>query len=292
MSSRVDEPPRSVSRILALGLPSTDTVIPERPHWSAVFSHEFLGVDRCSDGWLAVGYSTDDTDPDAEVYGTIDDLWDTHADADRIVVDVPIGLRDWGDDTDVRRCDDLAQAVVGPRYRSVFTAPSRPAVERAVTGATALDVSQTNREVTGKGLSAQARSIAPTVHEVDRLLREGGGDPTTLVEGHPEVAFRAFGHQDLAHSKGTAVGVVDRTRVLRAVPGYGHGDWTGLVDSLRERGQNAGLDDLLDGVALALTATAPDDEFQRLPRDPTSGSEGLPEQIVYRRDAPFDVDET
>ena len=74
MSSRVDEPPRSVSRILALGLPSTDTVIPERPHWSAVFSREFLGVARCPDGWLAVGYSTDDTDPDAAVYDDVEAL--------------------------------------------------------------------------------------------------------------------------------------------------------------------------------------------------------------------------
>jgi predicted RNase H-like nuclease len=254
-----------------------------------VFSHEFLGVDRCPDGWLAVGYSADDTDPDAAVYDTIDGLWNAHADAERIVVDAPIGLRDWGDDADSRRCDDLARDVVGPRYRSVFTAPSRPAVDRAVTGATTLDVSQTNREVTGKGLSVQARSIAPAVHEVDQLLREGDGDPSTLVEGHPEVAFRAFGHQDLAHSKRTAVGVVDRTRVLRAVPEYGHGDWTGLVDSLRERDQNAGLDDLLDALVLALAAMAPDEEFQRLPPDPPTDSEGLPMQMVYRRDEPFDV---
>ena len=63
-----------------------------------MFSHEFLGVDRCSDGWLAVGYSRDDTDPDAAVYEAIDALWDAHADAERIVVDVPIGLRDRGDD--------------------------------------------------------------------------------------------------------------------------------------------------------------------------------------------------
>lgn len=256
-----------------------------------MFSHEFLGVDRCSDGWLAVGYATDDTDPDAAVYDTIDALWDAHADAERIVVDVPIGLRDWGDDADSRRCDDLARAIVGPRYRSVFTAPSRPAVERAVTGATPLDVSQTNREVTGKGLSAQARSIAPAIHEVDQLLRAGDGDPTVLVEGHPEVAFRAFHHHALVHPKGTAVGTVDRTRVLRAVPEYESGDWTGLVDSLREREQNAGLDDLFDAIALALTAMAPDEEFRTLPRDPPTDSEGLPVQMVYRRAEPFDVDD-
>ena len=48
--------------------------MPERPHWSAVFSREFFGVDRCSDGWLAVGYSRDDTDPDAAVYDDVDAL--------------------------------------------------------------------------------------------------------------------------------------------------------------------------------------------------------------------------
>jgi predicted RNase H-like nuclease len=269
---------------------ATDTVIPERSHYPAVFSHEFLGVDRCPDGWLAVGYSRDDVAPDAAVYDDIGALWDAHAGAARIVVGVPIGLRDRGDDADSRRCDDLARAVVGPRHRSVVTAPSRPAVERIVTGATPVDVSQTNRGVTGEGLSPRARRLAPAVHEVDQLLRAGDGDPTVLVEGHPELAFRAFHHQDLAHSKGTAVGTVERTRVLRAVPEYGHGDWTGLVDSLRERGQDAGLDDLLDAVALALTAMAPADEVQRLPRDPSTDGEGLPVQMVYRRAEPFDVD--
>jgi predicted RNase H-like nuclease len=255
-----------------------------------VFSHDFLGVDRCADGWLAVGYSRDDVDPDAAVHEAIDALWDAHADAGRIVVDVPIGLRDRGDDANTRRPDDLARSAVGPRYRSVFTAPSRPAVEAAATGATHAEASETNREVTGKGLSAQAWGIAPAIHEVDRLLRCGPGDPGVLVEGHPEVAFRAFHHRDLAHSKQTAVGVVDRTRVLRAVPEYGHGHWTGLVDSLRTRGQNAGLDDLLDATVLALTAMASEADLGRLPSDPSTDSEGLPTQMVYRRDGSFGVD--
>jgi predicted RNase H-like nuclease len=43
-----------------------------------------------------------------------------------------------------------------------------------------------------------------------------------------------------------------------------------------------GIDDVLDAFALALTACAPHDEFQRLPSDPPEDTRGLPMQMVYR----------
>jgi len=39
---------------------------------------------------------------------------------------------------------------------------------------------------------------------------------------------------------------------------------------------------VLDAFALALTACAPHDEFQRLPSDPPEDTRGLPMQMVYR----------
>jgi predicted RNase H-like nuclease len=256
----------------------------------------FLGVDRAGGAWLAVGYGGGD-DPAVGVYNSMADLWADHGDrAERVVVDVPVGLLDLpesdrpADDRRTRACDDRARAVVGPRSSSVFPAPSRPAVAAAVGGESHEAVSDRNRAVTGTGLSARARALASAIDEVDRFLREGPGDPEVVVEGHPELCFRAFAVDHLAASKHSAVGVVERMRALRPVPEYGHGDWVTLADRLRDREENAGFDDLFDALALALTAAAPAEAFRRLPPDPPTDDAGLPMQMVYRRDEAFAVE--
>lgn len=61
--------------------------------------------------------------------------------------------------------------------------------------------------------------------------------------------------------------------------------------SLRESGQDAGLDDLLNALARALMARVSDVELQRLP-DYDASAEDLPMQMVYRREEAFvDSDE-
>ncbi len=52
----------------------------------------YVGVDGCPDGWIAVVYSDADF-VGASFYENISDLWDDHSDAERILVDIPIGLR-------------------------------------------------------------------------------------------------------------------------------------------------------------------------------------------------------
>jgi predicted RNase H-like nuclease len=64
-------------------------------------------------------------------------------------------------------------------------------------------------------------------------------------------------------------------------------DWRSLVERLRDSGQDAGLDDLLDALALALTAQASEDELQRLPDYDTTDNE-FPMQMAYRRGTPFE----
>jgi hypothetical protein len=67
-------------------------------------------------------------------------------------------------------------------------------------------------------------------------------------------------------------------------------DWRSLAGSLRDSGQDAGLDELLDALALALTARASDAELQRLP-DFDVGDDEFPVQLVYRRESPFETSE-
>lgn len=257
-----------------------------------------IGVDRDGSDWVAVGYSRGGS-VGAAVYETISDLWTVHGDsADRIVVDVPIGLCGSVEDADPagklengelsRRCDDLARDVVGPRSSSVFTAPCREAVEESAKGASYSEVNATNREHTGKGLMRQAASIAPCIAEVDELLR-GEGDAAVLVEGHPEVCFRALADRELQYNKQTAPGVVERLSALESTDEYEHCTWRRLTRALAADGHSTGLDDILDALALAVTALAPPAEFQTLPSDPPTDDEGLPMQMVYRREEPFEV---
>lgn len=259
-------------------------------------SWQYVGVDWDSGGWIAVGY-TESGEPEAASFESIAEFWDKYgADAIRTVVDVPIGLcgsrdqPDWGpeDDELSRECDDLARAVIGPRSSSVFTAPCKAAVEAAANGDSYDEVNQMNRDHTGKGLMQQAANIASGIREVEELILDQEVKDR-LLEGHPEVCFRAFADGNLEFNKKTAPGMAERLKALEDATGYDEGTWLALAESLGNDGQATGTDDLLDALALALTAKAEEDEFQKLPENPLEDFEGLPMQMVYRRPEPFDV---
>lgn len=257
-----------------------------------------IGVDWDSGAWIAVGYP-DQGDPAVAMFDTIEALWATHgATAERIVVDVPVGLCESCEipagcvETNgelSRRCDDLARSVIGPRSSSVFTAPCREAARAAAAGAAYTDVNQTNKARTGKGLMQQAANIAAGIVEVEELLLLGAGDPSTLVEGHPEVSFRAFADDGLQFNKRTAPGMAERLAALEAATEYEQGTWRRLAASLGDGGHDAGADDLLDALGLALTAKAPQADLHTLPPEPPTDAEGLPMQMVYRRPRQFEI---
>ena len=69
------------------------------------------------------------------------------------------------------------------------------------------------------------------------------------------------------------------------------GTWRRLAETLSEMGHGTGADDLLDALSLALTASAPADEFHQLPPNPPTDATGIPMQMVYRRPEPFDIDD-
>jgi len=255
-------------------------------------SAQYVGVDWSSGEWVSIAYTDESEPPSVEVFEEIAGVWDHYGEsAHRIVVDVPIGLCESleseacscvEEDGELsRRCDDLARKVIGSQYRSVFTAPARGAAKLAAAGADHSDISDKNEELTGKRLTQQAVGIAAGIVEVDNLL-QGDGDPEVLVEGHPEVCFRALSGTPLEHSKHTAAGVAERLAVLRNVDEYTRGDWHTVARELGSEGHRVALDDVLDAFALALTACAPKEELYRLPSDPTHDAEGLPMQMVYR----------
>lgn len=257
----------------------------------------YVGVDWDSGGWIAVGYSGDGS-PVADAFETVEDLWTAHgADAERMVVDIPIGLctsREATAGCEVtdgelsRCCDRLARAVVGRRSPSVFTPPCRAAARAAAEDADYSTVNSLNREQTGKGLMRQAANIADGIVQTEDLLLDRG-IADTVVESHPEVCFRAFAAGPLGFNKRTAPGMNERLAALESSTGYERGTWRRLAERLGERGHRAGADDLLDALALALTASAPEGQQQSLPADPPTDQRGLPVQIVYRRSDPFET---
>ena len=218
----------------------------------------------------------------------------------RILIDVPIGLCEdvETDDADAfhvddggisRICDGIARSLLGARSSSVFPCPCRSAARMAAEDRSYGAINAENRRRTGKGLSRQAANISAGIHRVEKLLLDGPADPDCLLEAHPELCFRAFaGDESLRHYKRCAEGIDERLTLLEQFSEYHKGDWRRLTRQLADDYDGrTGMDDLVDAIALAISAAAPDDHFHSLPAHPPRDATGLPMQMVYRRDKMF-----
>lgn len=263
-----------------------------------------VGVDWCSGGWLAVAYEDHSYD-EVTLHDTVEEVWDYHKDAKRILIDVPIGLvsKELREDSTgelSRDCDTLARLVVGPRYRSVFTPPSREAVEEITNAKSHSEISAVNEDVTGRGLSTQAIAIGEGIAEVDAFLRDRkeNGVGERLLEAHPEVCFRAFAESEFTYSKKQAPGYGERLRALTTMIDEPEGVVRTITADLIEEEQGGDadeseieLDDVIDALVLAVTACAPDEQLQRLPPEPSRDAHGLPMQMVYRAEEELETTE-
>lgn len=232
----------------------------------------YVGADGCPDGWIAVVY--DDGFETARFHPDIESLWDAYADADRILLDVPIGLRT--DSSEPRACDSAARSVLSPeRHHSVFPTPVRAAAHEDSYEA----AKRTQERLTDGSLNRQAWGIAPKIAAVDEFLQATPAAWGTVRECHPEVCFWAFAGRPMAHSKTGEPrrAYWERVRVLRRIERdvYDHlWDAAGAIDAA------ASTDDLVDAFAVALTARS--DDLATLPETVAEDDEGLPMEIVYR----------
>ena len=168
-----------------------------------------VGVDGCRSGWLAV--TCNGAGLEFRLFSRIDDLAFAFSDAERILVDIPIGLP-WAD-VPIRPCDHLARQVLGkPRMSSVFAVPCREAL-----AADDLDVARRiNKQCIGRSVGTQTWSIGPKIAEVDRFLLADGARGQSIREIHPEVCFWALAsRKPMKHSKTTVEGHAERLRVLQ-----------------------------------------------------------------------------
>jgi len=213
-----------------------------------------VGVDACPKGWVAI--VIDDSATQITTFEAFDRLADAYSDADRILVDIPIGLPE----NDRRQCDVEAKDLLGSRGSSVFYAPCSEAIEHDDHA----EASQAHRDNIGHGLSRQAHSIAPKIRQVSEVVEDD--DNGYVRESHPELCFAALNDQPIAYSKTTDTGRAVRMKLLTdeldgAKSLYHDARKRFLLKEVRR-------DDVLDSIVLAVAARNGADAT--VPEDPTA----------------------
>ena len=232
-----------------------------------------VGVDGCASGWFAVWHA-ESGELRSDRYDDFAAVVADHAAAERVLVDMPIGLPT----DEPRACDSRAREYLGARGRSVFPVPCRAVVEYVTDAGddtTYEHATELQRDHLDSGLSKQAWNITPKIAAVDRLLREAS--PTVdIVESHPECCFAALNDgYPVAQPKGQQAGRAARFGVLDdRLTGWQGCYEAALNDHYR---RDVARDDIVD--ALVLVA-AGQHKLGSLPTEPPTDDAGLPMQIV------------
>ncbi|MFW5774831.1 MAG: DUF429 domain-containing protein [Chitinivibrionales bacterium] len=170
-----------------------------------------IGIDGCPGGWFAVVIEGDDS-PRAHLFESIEKLWGTHKNAERILIDMPIGLADAPNHQ--RTCDRQARRLLGDHRSSIFTPPMRDVIgEPDFHSANRL-----SRTLSGKGISIQSWNIGRKIAELDHFLRTNREAIPCFRESHPELCFMALNHMHpLSYSKKLQPGMTERLELIRRV---------------------------------------------------------------------------
>lgn len=175
-----------------------------------------------------------------------------------VAIDIPIDPPT----QQVRRCDEVARAVLKGRGSTLFTAPCLQAL-RAPDFPAALQI---NRQVLGRGLSQQAYRLAAKILDVHGWLADGPSVPA--FECHPELSFAVLADPrsptPVRYRKTSWEGARRRTQLLAGA---------GIaVAELHDPTGRIGCDDMLDAAVAAWTARRfRDGQARRFPADAAAG---------------------
>ena len=249
---------------------------------------KYVGVDGCKAGWIGVGLD-DSGVARVKVREEISDIVACFGDASLILVDMPIGLRKSGA-MEFRLCDEEARDLLLKRRDSVFQVPSRKFVTEVMKNPRWNQTDANNwltANFQGNKISAQGFGTIRKIGEVDEYMRKRGEDSPKIMEAHPEVCFWALnkGQPMLAH-KSEAFGFGERFQILRRCVSDIGAVFTEVP--IRKRGEKTKVapDDVLDALALAITARTVSQNPERLgtlPENPPTDSKGLPMEMVYAK---------
>jgi len=238
-----------------------------------------VGVDGCRSGWFCVSLFSSAVWK-VGIEPNFGQIWSKWCEADAILVDIPIGLRDWG--AEERLCDREARRALGrPRSSSVFPVPCRAALYAGDYE----NASSLNKRRTGRRLSKESWNIAGKIREVDELLRSDDSARAVVREAHPEVLFWAWNcGRSMKHNKRTEAGFRERLRLLeRCYPGS-QAIVTSTLDAYPRKA--VARDDIVDALVAAVTGKLGSRSLRSFPDSPERDSTGLPMEIVYCRCGP------
>ena len=187
------------------------------------------GVDGIRSGWIAAILCEDGT-TEVKTFPTFRLLEDDKTLAP-IVIDIPIGLPDYG----ARFCDLEARRRLGKfRGSSVFPAPIRS----MLIAHDWEDACRIRFEREGKKCSKQVVAILSKIREVDETMT--GDLQKRMREGHPEMSFFMMNcERPVASRKKTTQGKLERLTLLapsfpdieRNLQGNPRGVWVDILDA-------------------------------------------------------------
>jgi len=239
----------------------------------------FVGARWVDGNWLTVAVDADGF-AEAAVLDGVGDLWYRNEErANRILVDVPIGLPD-GTVTE-RRCDELTRSLLGDRGDELLAVPVREAT-RKQRHATATRV---HERTVGVGLSEAAFARSGGIAAVDELLAELPEARSVVAESHPEVCYRAFADEPMTHDPHTAGGYAERLRTLADHDRDAPPVLVEVGDAVA--GDDVSVADAGAALAMAYTARPGRGELRTLPPEPETDERGLEMAIHYRSTAPL-----
>jgi predicted RNase H-like nuclease len=236
----------------------------------------FAGVDGCRIGWVAVFWRPTDGAVHVRIVPRFADVLAAPEAPGVIAVDIPIGLPERAGHGG-RVAENAVRPLLGARQSSVFSVPSRAALEAEEYREAcriALETSDPPRKV-----SKQLFMIAPKIREVDACLLADAADRACVFEVHPELAFwrlngeRALDEPKKVKGRCYEPGLALRRRLLVAA-----GLPAAVVNGAPPKG--AGPDDLLDALACAAIARRIQAGVARpFPDPPERDAFGLPMAI-------------
>jgi len=212
------------------------------------------GIDRWRGGWIVARSVVSPLDEEGErsagsaagtrcappelwAAATIDEALERLEHCEVVAIDMPLALVESG----TRQAEHEVRGVLGRSARSVFTSPTRAAVD-AESQAHATEI---NRDHGGPGISAQAFGLFASIRELRSSLH--GDRFHHWWETHPETAFTLMNRGTPPASKRSALGVGQRLRLLGA-------HYWGVDELLLASPEKVPVDDVLDAVAALWSA--------------------------------------
>ena len=233
----------------------------------------FIGADGCRDGWIVAVIEFGQLR--IEFYETMEDLFASYPDPDRVLIDMAIGLPYSSVDL---RPDDEARKILGRKGSTIFPIPSRAAVytdgeEKQ---------KEANRTALGKSLSKQSIAIIPKLRQLDSFMINHPKYHDKISESHPEVCFACLAGNPLMSNKKDIFGLTERTAVMASfLPDATMELIFRTVEEMKKAHVKCAADDVADAICLALTACLDKQgKTKTIPEKPEPNRDGLLMQMI------------